>query len=146
MSITIPWLAPGRHRLSPAQLRAENATLLNRQAAADDYFARLTEDRDDVYRCWQKAAAARDTAEELAAGYAQQLAAQTAELLELRAFRHNTLAVSAPIGQRDIDPDDQPTQPIPVPLWEAHGIGPVHAVTDPGQTTWGARNQQQGVA
>lgn len=52
------------------------------------------------------------------------LAAQTAELLELRAFKANILAIDAPAGDRDIDPDDQPTHPTGIdvrPLWDALG-------------------------
>ncbi|GFH34346.1 hypothetical protein [Streptomyces pacificus] len=58
---------------------------------------------------------------ELADAHAD-LAADRAELLELRAFKANILAVNAPAGSRDIDPDDAPTHPqgIPVaPLWVA---------------------------
>ena len=45
-----------------------------------------------------------------------------AELLALRAFKANVTAVSVPAGERDIDPGDQPTQPVDVrPLWDALG-------------------------
>ena len=53
------------------------------------------------------------------------LASQTSELLELRAFKANTLAITAPAGRRDIDPGDAPTHPQGIdvrPLWEALGI------------------------
>ena len=36
-----------------AELRDENVRLLNRQAAADDYFALLIQDRDQVYAAWR---------------------------------------------------------------------------------------------
>lgn len=144
MSLTLPWLRPAKHdpdtvirrlRDDVTSLRDENVKLLNRKNEADDFFNRLTADRDDVYRCWHKAAADRDTAEKLADQYAQELQAQTAELMELRAFRDNATAVTVPPAERDVDPDDQPTQPIYVKtLREALGIGPVHAVTDPGHT------------
>lgn len=116
----------GRHRLSASDLRQENRILLAREIAAADYFTLLMQDRDAVYACWQKAAADRDTAESLADQYAQQLAAQDAELRELRAFRDNTLAVSQPAGHRDIDPDEQPTQPIKV-ITLQQAFGPVVA-------------------
>ncbi|MFE0088815.1 hypothetical protein [Streptomyces sp. NPDC059016] len=51
-------------------------------------------------------------------------AADRAELLELRAFKANILAVDAPAATRDIDPDDQPTHPQGIdvrPLWERYG-------------------------
>lgn len=54
------------------------------------------------------------------------LAADRAELLELRAFKANILAINAPAGTRDIDPDDQPTHPQGIdvkPLWERYGKG-----------------------
>lgn len=42
------------------------------------------------------------------------------EVAALRAALANALAISAPPGHRDIDDDDQPTEPIDVrPLWAA---------------------------
>jgi hypothetical protein len=125
MSLTFPRLrGTGQHRASSTDLRAENRILLAREVAAADFFTLLMRDRDEVYACWQKAADDRDTAEHLAGEYAQQLAAQEAELRALRAFKANVCAVDQPAGQRDIDPDDQPTQPVDVrPLWQALGQG-----------------------
>ena len=112
----------GRRRLSAADLRDENRILLAREVAAADFFALLMRDRDEVYACWQKAAHDRDIAERLADEYAQQLAVQETELRALRAFKANACAVDQPAGQRDIDPDDQPTQPVDVrPLRQALG-------------------------
>ncbi|MFH8926338.1 hypothetical protein ACH4D4_04715 [Streptomyces pristinaespiralis] len=130
----------GRHRLSASELRDENRLLLAREIAAADFFALLMQDRDAVYACYLKAAHDRDTAEALADEYAQQLAAQDAELRELRAFRDNTLAVGQPAGQRDIDPHDQPTQPIKV-LTLPQAFGPV--VTTPGSDSPTAIPQQR---
>lgn len=74
-----------------------------------------------------------------------QMRAMAAELAELRAFHATATAVTVPPMVRDTTAgEDQATAPTDVrPVWEALGIGPV---TNPGQTTWGARNQQQGVA
>lgn len=75
------------------------------------------------------------------------IAAVEAELTAVKAHLANVLKVSAPAGCRDIDPDDQPTQPIHVmPLWQALGVGPVRPVTNPGQTSWGQRHQEAEVA
>jgi hypothetical protein len=65
-------------------------------------------------------------------GALEDLAAAGRELTQLRAALANATAISAPVGHRDITPGDRPTQPIP--LWVAHGIGPVTAVADPGHT------------
>lgn len=139
MSLTFPRLrGAGQHRLSAAELRDENRLLLAREIAAADFFALLMQDRDEVYACWQKAAEDRDTAEALADQYAQQLAAQDAELRELRAFKATALAVDVPPMVRDTsNRADQATQPIP--LWEA--LGPVVAVA--GHTSPAAIPQQR---
>jgi hypothetical protein len=111
MSLTFPRLrGNGQHRASSTDLRDENRLLLAREIAAADFFALLMRDRA--------------TAEHLADEYAQQLAAQETELRALRAFKANACAVDQPAGERDIDPDDQPTQPVDVrPLWQALGQG-----------------------
>jgi chromosome segregation ATPase len=51
-----------------AELRAENVALLTRQAAADDYFALLSQDRDDAINAWQQEKQRR---EQLEKDYAQ---------------------------------------------------------------------------
>jgi len=120
MSLTLPWRGTGQHRLSAAELRDENRLLLARETAAADFFALLIADRDEVHACYRKAAEDRDTAEALADEYAQQLAAQDAELRELRAFKANACAVDVPPMHRDTrNSADQATQPIL--LWQAHG-------------------------
>lgn len=146
MSITLPWPRRAKHdpdaiirrlRKEVAGLRDFKAGADAFKAGADVYFARLIADRDDVYRCWKKAAADRDTAEQLAACLAEDNALLWRRLAPFEAAEANRNAVDIPPGVRDVDPDDQPTHPTGIhvqPLWDAHGIGPVHAVTDPGQT------------
>lgn len=85
--------------------------------------ARAAEDRANAKAVRVDEAEARATAAE------QQAAAMDTELAQLRAFKANVTAVSAPAGVRDIDPDDHPTQPIPVrTLWDAHA-GPTADAT-----------------
>lgn len=141
MTVTL-W--PRRAKHDPdtviSRLRQDVASLLNRQAAADEYFTLLTADRNDVYAAWQEAIHQRDEASIVAACMQSEYDLLAAEVTALKAQLANATAISAPAGRRDVDPDDQPTQPIPVrTLWDAHGIGPVTAVTDPG--TWGARRE-----
>lgn len=158
MSITTPWTrGKGAHRAYDriAQLRDENVRLMNRQAAADDYFAVLMNDRADMYAAWQHAEHRANLADDIAESRLvaackateraeqadQQAADMLAELLELRAYRAEAEAVTVPPMVRDTSNGaDQATTPIDVrPLWNALN-------TDPGQTSWGARNQQQEVA
>lgn len=76
-----------------------------------------------------------------AAAVEARMRAMTEELTALRAFKANVIAVDSPTGHRDIDPDDQPTHPSGINVMTLRAaFGPT---TDPGQTTWGARNQQQ---
>ena len=132
----IPWPRKAKHDPDSIirRLRQDVASLLNFKAAADDYFALLTQDRDEVYRCWQKAAADRDTAEQLAACLAEDNERLWQRLAPFEAAEANRTAVTVPPAERDIDPDDQPTHPQGInvtTLWDALGVGPVHAVTDP---------------
>ncbi|GGJ87290.1 hypothetical protein GCM10011583_18540 [Streptomyces camponoticapitis] len=64
-----------------------------------------------------------DTARIELSGAREDLAAQTAELIALRAFKANVLAVSVPaVGTRQVEPDDRPTEPAGInvrPLWDA---------------------------
>ncbi|MEV0779237.1 hypothetical protein [Streptomyces sp. NPDC050428] len=56
-------------------------------------------------------------------GARQDLAEQETELVALRAFKANVLAVSVPtVGDREVTPDDRPTEPAGIdvrPLWDA---------------------------
>lgn len=141
-------------------VQADNAKLLNRQMAADDYFALLVADRNQVYDAWRHEGRKRAEAE-IAAGLMQSdrdqaiadREADAAELAELRAYKANVEAVTVPPMERDTrNGADQATGPIDVrPLWEAHGMGPVVQVSTSGasadpsyvrQAGWGVDDTQ----
>lgn len=66
MTITFPRLrGTGTRRAVDklAELRDENIKLLTRQAATDNYFALLVNDRNDVYAAWRNAEQGRGEAE-----------------------------------------------------------------------------------
>ncbi|TGB11588.1 hypothetical protein [Streptomyces sp. MZ04] len=158
---------PNRHRADDriarlekhlAAVQADNAKLLNRQMAADDYFAILIDDRNQVYDAWRHEGRKRAEAE-IAAGLMQSdrdqaiadREADAAELAELRVYKANAEAVTVPPMERDTTAiEDQATGPIDVrPLWEA--LGPVIRVStsgasaDPGQpraASWGVDDTQ----
>ncbi|MEU1071846.1 MULTISPECIES: hypothetical protein [unclassified Streptomyces] len=142
MSMTQLWRGGGSRRAvdKVAELRAENVKLLTRQAAADDYFALLTADRDDVYAAWRAAKQRAAEAELVAVCVAADLDDMTAERDQLaventalRARLANAQALTVPAPHRDIDPDDQPTDPMGIQvttLWDALAEhGPVIPVT-----------------
>lgn len=122
-----------------AELEAENRSLFARQMAADDFFARLIQDRDDVYAAWAWAEQRRQEAEVVAScvmserdELADEVQRLRHELAPYRAAEANATRVTVPRMVRDTSAiEDQATQPIPVlTLQQAHGIGPV---TDPGR-------------
>lgn len=141
-----------------AAVQADNAKLLDRQMAADDYFELLVRDRTDVYDAWRHEGRKRAEAE-IAAALMQsdrdkaiaEREADAAELHELRAFKANAEAVTVPPMERDTrNGADQATGPIDVrPLQEAAAaglLGPVVQVStsgasanpgQPRQTSWG---------
>lgn len=126
-----------------AELRDENRTLLTRQMAADDYFALLMQDRNEVYGAWKDERRKREAAEQAAAAMqserdelleesaewrveAQTLSKRLAPFLAAEANAHR---VDVPPMERDTSAiEDQATGPINVqPLWEAlnvHHAGP----------------------
>ena len=109
MNLTI-WRGTGAHRsATPSELRAENRTLRSFQTAADDFFDRLIEDRDAVHEAFEKEQGRRIDAEVAAACLTREVTALRSELANLR-------AVSAPVGVRDVDPDDRPTEPTGIPV------------------------------
>ncbi|MGW6578934.1 hypothetical protein ACWF76_05920 [Streptomyces globisporus] len=133
-----------KHAMSTeSKLRADVNRLMNRQAAADDYFALLLADRADVYEAWQNAEAKAARAEDTVVWQDHRLRKQDAELGRLRAqlapylaADANANAITVPPSERDTTAfEDQATEPIKVTtLWAAHGIGPVLATqgsTDP---------------
>jgi hypothetical protein len=125
-----------------AELRDENRKLLTRQMAADDYFALLMQDRDEVYAAWGFAEQARQEAEMVAACMQSERDEWRDEALALRAKFGPQLAeeananrVDVPPMVRPIDgPEDQATGPIDVTtLWAARDAGLLGPVTDPGR-------------
>jgi hypothetical protein len=139
-----------------AELRDENRKLLTRQMAADDYFALLMQDRDEVYAAWEFAEQARQEAEMVAACMQSERDEWRDEALALRAKFGPQLAAEANANCVDVPPmvrdttamEDQATGPIYVkPLWEALNVryvgpdaaNPVHvpswaAVDEPATT------------
>lgn len=124
-----------RTREQLAAIRQDNVKLLTRQAAADDYFALLMQDRDQVYGAWQFAEQKRQDAETVAVCALEESARLTAELAWWRdkfgpqlADEINAQRVDVPPMVRDTSAiEDQATGPINVkPLWDAldvHHVG-----------------------
>jgi hypothetical protein len=99
--------------------------------AADDYFALLMQDRDEVHVAWEFAEQARQEAEMLAARMQSERDEWRDEALALRAKFGPQLAAEANANRIDVPPmvrpidgpEDQATAPIDVkPLWEALGV------------------------
>ena len=125
-----------------AAVRDDNAKLLTRQMAADDFFAILTYDRDEVYAAWRQEQQRREDAETVAACALERSEALAGEVAYLRdrfgqqlADEANAAAVDVPPGIRPIDgPEDEATGPINIKaLWEARDAGLLGPVTDPGR-------------
>lgn len=146
MSLTLPF-AGRRSKHHPdtiiRSLRQDIAKLMNWQAAADDYFALLTQDRNDVFAAWQWAEQQRQEAETVAACIQSEHDALAAEVAWLRQKFGAQLAAEANAARVDVPPmvrdtsamEDQATGPIYVqPLWDAANAGLLGAVGDPGHT------------
>jgi hypothetical protein len=123
-----------------AELREENVALLNRQAAADDFFAILTQDRNEVYAAWEFERAKRHEAEEAAARMQSESGEWRDRFLALQARFGPQLAAEANANRVDVPPmvrdttaiEDQATGPIYVqPLRDAADAGLLGPVTDP---------------
>lgn len=148
MSLTLTDLLPVRrdrrkhtHGGIVRKLRAEIQELLDWQAGADDYFERLTQDREQVYGAWQFAEQCRQEAETVAACLQSErdelleesaewrVEAQTlrARLAPYLAAEANATAVTVPPMVRDTSAtEDQATGPIDVRgLRERFATGPV---------------------
>jgi hypothetical protein len=140
-----------------AELRYENRKLLTRQMAADDYFAILMQDRNEVYAAWEFAEQARQEAEMVAACMQSERDEWRDETLALRARFGPQIAAEANAQRVDVPPmvrdtaamEDQATGPIYVkPLWEALDVhyagpgaaGPTHV------PAWAVADESQGVA
>ncbi|MEV7466205.1 hypothetical protein AB0O20_06770 [Streptomyces kronopolitis] len=102
-----------RRAASKSDVRAENAKLLDRQLAADDFFARLIADRDDVYAAYEAMAQRAADAETVVVCLDGQVRELEAEVTALRARIANQAAVTVEPAVRDIAPGDEATQPIP---------------------------------
>ncbi|MFD4596811.1 hypothetical protein ACFWPQ_02135 [Streptomyces sp. NPDC058464] len=133
MSITsiLPRLSGnGAHRIHDenGRLKAAVRKLTRWQEQANDYFARLVADRDDVYACWQDERDGRLVAESAASQmrserdeWRDEALALRAELAPYKAAEANANRVDVPPMVRPVDgPEDEATAPIDVrPLWEA---------------------------
>jgi len=134
-----------------AELRNENRKLLTRQMAADDFFALLMQDRDEVYAAWTWSEQARQEAETAAAcmqSERDELLEECAEWrVEAQTLRERLapfLAAEANANRVDVPPmvrdttaiEDQATGPIDVrTLRQAAVAGLLGPVTDPGHVT-----------
>lgn len=137
MSITdrIPGLkGHGRRRAvdKVEELREDVESLLTFKMAADDFFALLTQDRDDVYACWNDERRKRHEAEEIVVtqlANLNDLHAENdqlhAEVAALKAAAANANAITVPPMVRPVDgPEDEATAPIDIrPLWAARDAG-----------------------
>jgi hypothetical protein len=119
-----------------AELREENVKLLNRQAAADDFFAILMNDVVTTNEAWQQEKKARTLLEDINRSLRSEVDAWQDLVDNLRAQLAPFLAEEANAHRVDVPPmvrdtaamEDQATAPIDVkPLWEAldiHYAGP----------------------
>ena len=133
MSLTIPFV--GRrdrkhsHDTVIRNLRRDMAKVMNRQAAADDFFAILMHDVVTTNAAWEQEKQLRGEAEEAAArmqsdrdewmAEAERLAA---ELAPYKAAEANAAAVDVPPMKR-IGCDDDTTSVDVTALWEAAEAG-----------------------
>jgi hypothetical protein len=125
-----------------ALLRDENVHLLNRQAAADDFFAILMHDVVTTNAAWEQEKRLRGEAEEAAARMQSDRDEWRDMALSLQArfgpqlaAEANAAAVTVPPMVRDTTAiEDQATGPIYVrPLQEAAAAGLLGPVLDPGR-------------
>jgi hypothetical protein len=124
-----------------AAVRQDNATLLNRQAAADDFFAILLHDVTTTNTAWQHEKELRGQAEEAAAQmrmerdeWRDEALALRAQLAPYKAAEANANRIDVPPMHRDTSAiEDQATGPIDVrTLHEAADAGLLGPVTNPG--------------
>ena len=133
MSLTIPFVGRRDRKHSPdtviRNLRRDMAKVMNRQAAADDFFAILMHDVVTTNAAWEQEKQARGEAEEVAEqmrmerdewmAEAERLAA---ELAPYKAAEANAAAVDVPPMKR-IGCDDDTTSVDVTTLWEAAEAG-----------------------
>jgi hypothetical protein len=146
VSLTIPFVSRrDRRRHSPdtiiRNLRDENVRLLNRQAAADDFFAILLNDVTTTNTAWQNEKQLRGEAEEAAAQMQMDRDEWRDRALALQArfgaqiaAEENAHRITVPPAIRPISgPEEEATAPIDVrPLWAARDAGLLGPVTNPG--------------
>jgi hypothetical protein len=156
MSITIPFVSRrekprkanrvevklARTREQLAAVRQDNVKLLNRQAAADDFFAILMNDVVTTNEAWQQEKKARTLLEDINRSLRSEVDAWQELADGLRAQLAPFLAAEANANRVDVPPmvrdtsamEDQATGPIDVTaLWEARDAGLLGPVTDPGR-------------
>ena len=135
MTITMPWQGTGNRRAVDEVVRLRHQ-LAGAGILIQGLRLQITDAETARDRANEKAnrLSEADTLRERAE---QAMADLKDELLELRAFKARTLAITVPPMHRDIDPGDQATEPTGIdvrPLWEAlrpHGpVTPV-PVTSP---------------
>ena len=133
MSLTIPFVGRRDRKHSPdtviRNLRRDMAKVMNRQAAADDFFAILMHDVVTTNAAWEQEKRLRGEAQEAAArmqsdrdewmAEAERLAA---ELAPYKAAEANAAAVDVPPMKR-IGCDDDTTSVDVTALWEAAEAG-----------------------
>ena len=133
MSLTIPFVGRRDRKHSPdtviRNLRRDMAKVMNRQAAADDFFAILMHDVVTTNAAWEQEKRLRGEAEEAAErmqldrdewmAEAERLAA---ELAPYKAAEANAAAVDVPPMKR-IGCDDDTTSVDVTALWEAAEAG-----------------------
>lgn len=146
MSLTIPFTnRRDRRKHSPdtviRNLRTDMAAVMNRQAAADDFFAILLNDVVTTNAAWEQEKQLRGEAEEAAAQMRMERDEWRDEALRLRAKFGPQLAAEANANRINVPPmvrdtsavEDQATGPIDVTtLWAARDAGRLGPITDPG--------------
>lgn len=156
MSVIDTLAAHARHRrLTRNQLMVKLGRL---EAEADNLVCELvalTTENDAIKSERNQLEQQLDTAGIELSGVREDLAEAEQELTELRAFKANVLSVS------DLSAQSGPAAPAPTadrfndgpvvrigvrPETDSETTQSMRAVTDPGQTGWGARNERQGVA
>jgi chromosome segregation ATPase len=124
-----------------AAVREDNVKLLNRQAAADDFFAILLHEVTTTNAAWEHEKRMRGEAEEAAAQmrmdrdeWRDEALALRAQLAPYKAAEANAHRIDVPPMQRDTTAiEDQATGPIDVrTLREAADAGLLGPVTNPG--------------
>ncbi len=114
-----------------AELREDNVKLLNRQMAADDFFAILMNDVVTTNEAWQQEKKARTLLEDINRSLRSEVDAWQELADGLRAQLAPFLAAEANAHRVDVPPmvrdtaamEDRATAPIDVkPLWEALGV------------------------